>query len=417
MSQKTDVVVLGAGIIGVCIALHLQARGRAVMLVDRRAPGEETSHGNAGLIERSSVVPYAFPRNIKTLLAYATNCSPAVRYEPSFLPRILPWLARYWWHSSPKRLAHATRDMLPLIERSVSEHEVLATQAGANALIRPEGWIELYRSQHSFLRAQKDAAAKAEFALLYDILDAQALRRREPAIRGNVVGAIHWRDPAAARDPGALTRAYADLFVRRGGEFLSGDARTLQETAEGWSIEIGTARHFARNAVIALGPWSDEIYRPLGYRFPMAVKRGYHMHYSAEGGATLSHPVCDVEAGFVLAPMTQGIRLTTGIELAPRDAPPSPRQLDITERIGREIFPLGRPLDARAWLGSRPCFPDMKPIIGPALRHKGLWFAFGHAHHGFTLGPATGRLLAEAMTGEETFTDIAPYRADRFWEG
>jgi D-amino-acid dehydrogenase len=138
------------------------------------------------------------------------------------------------------------------------------------------------------------------------------------------------------------------------------------------------------------------------------------MHYEAAREAGLNHPVCDPEAGFVLAPMSRGIRLTTGIELADRDAPSDLRQLGRAEALARRYFPLGRALDPEPWRGSRPCLPDMKPVIGRAARHRGLWFAFGHAHHGFTLGPATGRLLAEMMTGETPFTDPAPYRPDRF---
>jgi D-amino-acid dehydrogenase len=169
-----------------------------------------------------------------------------------------------------------------------------------------------------------------------------------------------------------------------------------------------------REAVLALGPWSDDVFRPLGYRIPLAVKRGYHMHYRAEGNAVLNHPVLDTDGGYVLAPMSRGIRLTTGAEFAPRDAAPTPVQLARTEPAAREIFPLGERVDPEPWMGRRPCLPDMRPVIGPAARHPGLWFAFGHNHHGFTLGPVTGRLLAEMMTGERPFTDPKPYRADRF---
>ena len=118
--------------------------------------------------------------------------------------------------------------------------------------------------------------------------------------------------------------------------------------------------------------------------------------------------------GFVLSPMLGGIRLTTGVELAPRDAEPTPIQLDRVETIARKLFPLGKRIDERAWMGVRPCLPDMKPVIGPAGKHPGLWFNFGHAHHGFTLGPVSGRLLAEQMTGEAPLADPTPYRADRF---
>jgi pyruvate kinase len=170
--------------------------------------------------------------------------------------------------------------------------------------------------------------------------------------------------------------------------------------------------------VVALGPWADTVTRALGYDFPLAVKRGYHMHYRAAGEARLSTPLLDAERGYFLAPMRRGIRLTTGAEFALREAIRTPVRLGRAEPIARELFPLAERLDAEPWMGSRPCTPDMLPIIGRAPRHPSLFFAFGHAHHGFTLGAATGRLVAEMASGEAPFVDPAPYSPERFlWRG
>ena len=112
--------------------------------------------------------------------------------------------------------------------------------------------------------------------------------------------------------------------------------------------------------------------------------------------------------------MEQGLRITTGAEFAARDAQPTPAQfVNIMPRV-RELFPLGERADDRTWLGSRPCFPDSRPVIGPAPGQAGLWLAVGHAHRGLTLGPATGRLITEMMAGETPFCDPSPYRAERF---
>ena len=413
--RQADVIVLGAGIVGVSVALHLQERGRRVLLVDRGEPGAETSHGNAGLIERSSVVPYGFPRGLATLAAFASNRSIAVRYRPTALLRMAPWLARYWWNSAPARLDRLGQAILPLIERCIDEHRRWTKAAGTEALMRDEGWIELYRSSRDLQQAVKAAEGLAAYRLAYDVLDEAALRAREPGLLpGIVAGAVHWRDPQTVSDPGAGARAYAALFVTRGGELRRADATGLQQDGTGWRLPAGGEDWHAPEAVLALGPWSNDLYERFSYRFPLGFKRGYHMHYAAADGAAPRHPLCDVEAGFVLTPMARGIRLTTGIELAARDAPSDSWQLDQAERVARRIMPLGERLDAEPWRGARPCLPDMLPIIGPAPRHRGLWLAFGHAHHGFTLGPATGRLLAEMLTGQAPFCDPHPFAATRF---
>jgi D-amino-acid dehydrogenase len=410
-----DVIVLGAGIVGVSVALHLQQRGWQVTLVDRRAPGEATSFGNAGLIEASSVVPYAFPRDLGTVLRFAMNRSTALRYDLRSLPAYAPWLARFWWESAPARLAAAARDMLPLIRNSVAEHEALIARAGLADLVRPTGWLEAYRSRAQFEREAEHAGRIAsEHGLGMKALDAGALHRLEASLDGAYAGAIHWTDPRSVIDPGALTKGYAALFEREGGRILTGDAATLEASGSGWRVMTASGPVEAQAAVVALGVWSGDLARKFGYRVPLMAKRGYHMHYASDGRAALARPVVDIENGYVVAPMRRGLRLTTGVELACRNRPPSPVQLERAERIARPVFGLGARIDETPWLGLRPCTPDMRPVIGPAERHRGLWFAFGHAHHGLTLGPVTGRLIGELMNGEAGFTDPRPYRITRF---
>lgn len=412
--MTVDVVVFGAGIVGVSTALHLQARGRRVLLVDRTGVAAETSFGNAGLIERSSVVPYAFPRGFGPLVRYGLNRGIDARYDLAHLPKIGRWLFDYWRNSGPARLADAARAMLPLIERSVAEHEAFTEAAGTERFLRRTGWIEAYRSEASLAVALAEAAALERHGLAWTRLDGAGLRDAEPHLRDALVGGIHWKDPVSVSDPGAVTAAYADLFRARGGRFAIGDARSLAVDGSAFRAETEDGPVRAGAAVVALGPWSNDVFSAFGYRFPLAVKRGYHMHYAPAEGARLNHPLLDADVGYVITPMTRGIRMTTGVEFADRDAAPDGRQVDLCEPKAREVFPLAGRVDATPWLGRRPAMPDMRPVIGEAPRHAGLWFAFGHAHHGFTLGPVTGRLVAELMTGAATVVDPAPYAPGRF---
>ncbi|AIL61973.1 NAD(P)/FAD-dependent oxidoreductase [Pseudomonas alkylphenolica] len=407
-------IVLGAGIVGVSTALHLQARGRKVILIDRDEPGSGTSHGNAGLIERSSVIPYAFPRELSSLLRYGLNRQSDVRYSLTHVPKIAPWLFKYWQNSSAAGLQVATQAMLPLVQRCVEEHDALIDAAGLGDLVKANGWIEVFRNDDAFSKAKADAHALAPYGLSYEVLDRQQLHQRETDLSDNVVGGIHWLDPKTVTNPGGLTRGYTALFVKRGGQFIHGDARTLRQIDSEWQVDSRQGPITAPEVVVALGPQSADLFKPLGYRIPLEIKRGYHMHYQGRDGAELKHSICDGQGGYVLAPMAQGIRLTTGIEFAASGDAANEIQLKRCEALARKIFPLGQRLDAQPWLGRRPCLPDMRPVIGPAARHKGLWFNFGHAHHGLTLGPVSGRLLAEMITGEATFTDPAPYSAARF---
>ena len=414
VASPVDCLVLGAGIVGVCTALHLQALGRSVVLVDRHGEaGLETSFGNAGLIERSSVVPYMFPREAGSILRAALNQSADVRYHFNALPQVLPWLARYFLASSPEGTARTARAALPLIERCLSAHRELMAAAGCGHLARDTGWIKLYRTQGALDRAAREAGQLAPHGLKIDVLGQAQLSSLEPALAGGI-GGVHYRDPVAISDPAALSAAYARLFVARGGQLLAGDARSLRANSSGWTVQAGTGQIFARDAVVCLGPWSNDILRPLGYRIPLEIKRGYHMHFGTRGNAVLNHPVLDAERGYLLAPVQRGIRLTTGAEFARRNAGPTPVQLGMVEPVARALFPLAERLDATPWMGRRPCLPDMLPVIGPALRHKGLWLNFGHQHHGLTLAAVTGQLLAQMLAGAAPLCNPAPFSHARF---
>ena len=412
---KADVLVLGAGMVGVGAALHLQQRGRDVILVDRHElAGEGTSYGNAGLIECASVFPYMFPRDVRQIVKYALNSAPQVRCRFSDLPSFLPWLVRYYLASSEERTLHSALAELPLIQRSLIEHEALIAEAGVPELLRRSGWIKLFRSDATLANAVTELERARQYGVAGEVLDAKAIAAREPNLTGAFTGAVYLPAPGFVPDPGGLAKAYAALFKRKGGRFRVGDARTLQQDGRGWRIAGTDGAMVAREAVVALGPWSDQVFRPLGYAIPLGVKRGYHSHLAPRGNAVLHHPVLDTDFGYLLAPMNRGIRLTTGVEFARRDAPPTPVQLQRSLPRARNLFPLGEAIDAKPWIGARPCLPDMLPVIGRAPRHAGLWFDFGHQHHGLTLGPATGRLLAEMMTGETPFADPGPFAAERF---
>lgn len=415
--MEADCIVVGAGMVGVSVALHLQKRGRSTVLMDRRGAAEETSFGNAGLIQREGVYPYGFPHDFGALLRYALNNTIDAHYHASALPGLAPFLMSYWIHSRRSRHEAIALQYARLIEHCVTEHDALAAESGAAHLIRRTGWLKALRTERErdarFAEAEK---WNREFGVNHRRLDAAELRQAEPHLTTELIGALHWTDPTSVSDPHALGVAYLDRFLALGGRFVRGDATTLDQASDGRWTAVGFHGEVvkAREAVICLGPWADLVTRRLGYRLPLAVKRGYHMHYRPEGNAVLNHPTVDHERGYFLAPMAKGVRLTTGAEFARRDAPKTPVQLARAEPIARTFFPLGERLDDEPWMGARPCTPDMMPVIGRAHRHKGLTFAFGHAHHGLTLGPVTGRMVAEMITGEPVFVDPAPFRPERF---
>jgi D-amino-acid dehydrogenase len=416
---RTDAIVLGAGIVGTSTALQLARRGLGVALVDRRPPGEETSYGNAGIIEGNTVFPPAFPSSLSRLVRIALQRAPEASYHLRHLPQAAPWLAAFFAASRPQRLVETAHIMRPLFAGALPEHEALMADAGAGGYLRRDGWLKLYRSDAAFAALGRELELAAEFGIACRPLDPDGARALEPHLAPVFRHAVYWPGAASVSNPLAVTKAYAARLSRRGGVILTGNARSLHRADGRWRIETAEGPLDAPEVVLALGPFAPELLAPLGIRLPLGIKRGYHLHFRAKGNAALTRPVVDIENGYCLASMEQGIRLTTGVEFAARTARPTPVQFDRLLPDARALFALADPVEATPWMGCRPCFADSRPVIGRAPGHDsgrtaGLWLAYGHGHWGLTLGAVTGRLLADMITGATPFCDPAPYSAERF---
>jgi D-amino-acid dehydrogenase len=411
---RTDVVVLGAGIVGTSVGLHLVKRGLSAALIDRGRPGEETSYGNAGVIGGAGVFPAAFPTRLTDLLRIAFKRAPQVNYHLAHLPKIASWLMAFRAASAAPRLIENARLMRPLLAFGLPEHEVLMAEAGAQRYLRKNGWISIYRSKGALEALEAELRLGASLGIRVTQLDPEGARALEPSLQPVFRHAMLWPDIASVSNPLAVTQAYAKQFENLGGVLLCGDATSLHRAPGGWRVETSEGPVDSVHAVVALGPWAPDLLTMLRVGLPLAVKRGYHRHWQPLGTVALRRPVLDAEIGYVLAPMDQGLRLTTGAEFANRDAGPTPVQLDRVTPFAKQLLPLGRPIDPQPWLGRRPCLPDSRPVIGRARGYGDLWLCCGHGHYGMTLGPVSGRLLAEMMTGAVPLLDPAPFSAERF---
>src|SRR5258706_8597833 len=200
--MRSDAVVLGAGIIGICVALHLQKRGRSVALVDRRGGAEETSFGNAGLIQREGVYPYGFPHDFGALIRYSFNRTIDAHYHPSAVPRLAPFLWKYWHHSRPARHEKIAHVYAKLIEHCVTEHDAIASEAGAEQFLKRVGWLKVFRTERERdVRYAEAARWRAEYGLNYRTLDRNALQEEEPHLAPGLGGGLPWDEPGRGGDP------------------------------------------------------------------------------------------------------------------------------------------------------------------------------------------------------------------------
>ncbi len=411
--MNRSVLVLGAGMVGTCCALSLQQRGFAVTLIDRKPPGSETSYGNAGVLARSSIVPLNNPGLFGKLADYLGNRHPALNLGFRRALMRPGWLLRFLWEARPSQAAARIAALDSLTASTVARHRELMEAAGVSHRLRETGTLKLWRTDagHAAAKAEQDFLSRHGIAS--EVLDRQGISAVEPALKPIFPAGLLIPSNASVDSPGAVTAAYAALFAARGGRIVQADVQSLTQDAGGWQVETATGQHRADLAIVALGPWSGDLLVPLGLDPKLDVERGYHRHLRPEQGAVLSRPVYDVDAAYFMAPMEQGFRITSGVDLSPRDAPDAHRQIDAVTRSAREAFPLTEAV-GETWRGARPTLPDSLPMIGEAPGRSGLWLAFGNQHIGFSTGPITGEILAALICGEEPPVDPKPFSPGRY---
>jgi D-amino-acid dehydrogenase len=384
----------------------------SVVLVDRREPGSETSYGNAGIISSGSIFPLNQPSLFGNLPKYLSNRHPALRWDVGWVLKNPGWIARFLASARASQTKPRALALHGLIKASLKLHREWIVQAGAGNRIRETGWLKAWRSDN-VAAAKADQAALTEYGIKSELLDRQAISALEPNILPVYsVGLLH-SETASVDSPGNVTKAYAKMLAGAGGEIRRAEIKLIAQDNDGWRVVLSDGELRARHVVVALGPWSAELLRPLGYGVPLATERGYHREFAPNAKRKLLRPIHDAENAFLMTPMEQGIRVTSGVELTARDAPSSYAQLDAVVPLARSVVEFGEPV-GDIWRGARPTLPDSLPMIGPAPRHTGLWFAFGNQHIGFTTGPATGEAIAAMISGAAPSFDVSAFSPKRY---
>lgn len=393
------VAVVGAGIIGTCIALELRKRGMAVSLIDKDAPGSGCSYGNSGAISMSSIIPLATSGVIASLPRMLVDKESPLRLPIGYLPRAAPWLARFVQSASPERVGQSIARLASLHDNAVAMHAALTREVGVPELFMQQGHLHLYPDDQS---ASSDAQAwriREQHGFRFDVLDRQGITALEPHIGPRYQVGVYLPDHATIRNPARYVSAIAQAFIRRGGQLLRDEVLALSRTTSGWTVKGVNALTMADHVVVATGAWSRRLLDPLNVRIPLESQRGYHVQFKG-AERLVSRTVVLADRKIFVTPMEGGLRVGGTVEIAGLDRPPDMRRAAILERIARETFTDLADVPATTWMGHRPCMPDSVPLIGSAFGKPGLWLAVGHGHLGLTDSVNTASWLANQMAAD-----------------
>ena len=409
------VVVVGAGIVGICCAAYLQRDGRDVVVVDREGPGAGTSKGNAGALSPYSCVPLAMPGVFKKIPGWLTDPEGPLTIQPRYFPRALPWLLRFSLAARPERVAQIADGLVSLHRHVYDCYAPLVAAAGCGALIHRSGTLNVYRSARAFEASRSDWAMRSERGGTMRALSGDEMRELVPELSPAYTHGMFLPDHGYLANPHRLVQLLATQFVADGGRIERAAVRALERRDGGAStVVLDDGRTLdAACVVVAAGAWSNRLLAPLHLRIPLETQRGYQVTI-ADAGIDPKLPVNVAEAKFYATPMEEGLRVAGTVEFAGLDAPPVYRRARRLLEQVRELYPRIRVDRFTEWMGHRPCLPDTLPVIGSPRAHRGLVLAFGHGHNGMTSGPVTGRLVADLVAGRQPFIDPAPFSPDRF---
>jgi D-amino-acid dehydrogenase len=409
------VAVIGAGIVGVSCALHVRRAGHDVTLIDPRAPGTATSFGNAGGIVTGAVVPNSTPTLRRNLRRILFDQDSAVGIRWTYLPKLRPWLRRFLREGREQRVRQIAQALQPLVSRAYEAHRELITMSQAAGIVHPVGWLKVYGDEASFAETRFDRDIMTANHVHFDILEADDIRLLEPALAFRFQKAIFQPESAFVSSPIKLTEAYVAQFVRMGGTIVQDRVRGITPEPAGVVLDAELGFRPFDACVIAAGAWSKPLALQVGDKVLLETERGYHLNLDRGRAHELRRPVVfPDQGGFVLAPMQDGIRLTSGVELAGLDAPPDFARIRRLIPRAATVLPGLSDRVTGQWIGYRPSTPDSLPVIGRSPRSPHVYYAFGHQHLGLTLGPVTGRLIAALISGRPPEIDLSPYRIERF---
>lgn len=411
------VVVVGAGIVGLCAAWHLVKRGAKVTLVERQGPGLGCSYGNSASLSSGSVAPLAMPGVVKSAPRMLLDPASPLRVAPGYWLKAAPWLARFVAASRPARVREISDALAALLRPSIEHHARVLREIEAMELLRRDGQLVVYRSKEQLARDDALWELRRRHGCEVRVIDRAGILALEPAVGPAYSMGVYLPDQAMVANPYRYCEELARALAQRGAEFLRDEARAI-EVGPSLGIRLSQRSLPADRVVVAAGAWSAGLLRPLGHRIPLESQRGYHITLQ-DTGVEIRRPVVPADRKVFITPQesAQGSVLRVGgtVELAGLEAPPNPARAELLLKDLAAVFPQARLAGPRSnWMGHRPCLPDSLPVIGESPAHRGLWLAFGHGHLGLTGAAVTGDVLARAMHGEPPGLDLAPFSAARF---
>ena len=414
MTDKSpDVLVIGAGIIGLACAFRLAQEGKSVLLLDRDQPGRGASFGNAGHIATEQVFPLASPETMRGALRYLLDSEGPLRIRPAYLLSILPWLIRFAKASRADAFDRGAMGLSALQSTAHVDMASILRDANASQLLKMNGHLVLVENAKSTPAAQREITRSRVFGIDAEWISSTDAKQIAPDITAHIEGALKFAGTGHVADPYAVCTALHDAYLAAGGKFVQAEVLRIENTADGFTAHTATDTYRAKHLVLSCGAWSKTLAMQLGYPVPLDTERGYHIALPGVH-AQFAIPVASFERKVIMTPMSGGLRMTGTVEFGGLKLPPDPKRFELLSRHMNALAANIPTTNIATWMGFRPSLPDHLPVLGRVPDGRNLFFAFGHQHLGLTLAGVTARIIAAQIMGRDPEIDLTPFSPNRF---
>ncbi|MDY8108332.1 FAD-binding oxidoreductase [Fulvimarina sp. 2208YS6-2-32] len=411
--HRADIVVVGAGVIGLSAALAAQARGLQVTVLDREGPAAGASSGNAGAFAFTDILPLASPGIIRKAPRWLIDPLGPLSIPPSYALAVTPWMLRFARASSPRRFALATRAQTALMALSKAELEPFMQATGTRDMLRRNGNLEVYESEAEFEASLPGWVARERHGIAFGHLTAQEMRDIQPGLSSHFRRGTFTPEWYSIADPSDYVLALARRFEASGGTIERRDVARLVPREDHVAVETGSGIVTGAKIVLAAGAFSHRIARSLRETIPLETERGYNTSLPS-GAFDLRTQITFGGHGFVVSNLSSGVRVGGAVEFGGLDRPPNYARADAMLRKAKRFLPGLKTDGGQRWMGFRPSLPDSLPAIGHAKATSRVVYAFGHGHLGLTQSAGTARLVADLLTDRTPPIDLSPFSPQRF---
>lgn len=409
-----NIIVIGAGVIGISVALELIYKGHTVRVIDREGIAAQASQGNAGAFAFTDIVPLATPGIMRNAPKWLLDPIGPLSVPPRYALRIAPWMFRFWRASWRDRYEPSLNAQSRLMELAQSALERQIARTEGENLIRREGQLQLFEGASEFQASLETWALRQANGIAFDLLKSpEAIAEIQPGIDPRFTHAGFTPQWINTVDPKTWVEHLAQAFVAKGGVIEQGDIRSLEISGNEVRLTKAEGEIKASRVVVACGAWSHHLARSLGDRIPLETERGYNTTLP-DGAFDLRTHLTFGGHGFVVSRINQGIRVGGAVELGGLKLAPNYKRADILLKKAANFLPDLNTQGGKQWMGFRPSMPDSLPVIGPSKRAQNVIYAFGHGHLGLTQAAATAELVSSIVADEAPAVSLSPYAATRF---